>query len=71
MPRGEVLEIKLEKRAFTVVPLHDEEADKAYWLSQSPQERIVQMEILRQINYGDRATTRLQRILDIAPYKPR
>jgi hypothetical protein len=71
MPQGEVREIKLDKRVFAVVPLHDEEADKTYWLSQSPQDRIEQIEILRQLNYGDQATTRLQRILEIAPYEPR
>ncbi|MBK6795990.1 MAG: hypothetical protein IPG76_04115 [Acidobacteria bacterium] len=66
MENIEVKEVKLDKRAFTTVPLFDESADKAYWLSQSPQDRISHIEILRQVNYGDRATSRLQRILEIA-----
>lgn len=60
-----VKEIKLDKRAFTIVPLFDESGDKTYWLSQTPQDRMSQIEILRQVNYGDRATIRLQRILEI------
>lgn len=62
----EIKQVKLDKEAFTTVPLFDESADKAFWLSQSPQARIEQIEILRLINYGDRATRRLQRILEIA-----
>ncbi|NBO65774.1 MAG: hypothetical protein EBU88_13190 [Acidobacteria bacterium] len=65
MKNIEEKEIKLDKRAFTIVPLFDESADKLYWLSQTPQDRISQIEILRQINYGDRATIGLQRILEI------
>ncbi|BBO16474.1 conserved hypothetical protein [Candidatus Brocadia pituitae] len=65
MENIDVKEIKLDKKAFSTVPLFDESADKAFWLTQSPQARIDQIEILRQINYGDRATERLQRILHI------
>ncbi|NWG33920.1 MAG: hypothetical protein HXY42_05720 [Chloroflexi bacterium] len=45
-----------------------EEADreeKAYWLSQSPYERLQHVELLRRINYGANATARLQRVLEI------
>ena len=66
MDNIEIKEVKLDKEVFTTVPLFDESADKAFWLSQSPQARIDQIEILRQINYGDRATSRLQRVLEIA-----
>ena len=47
MENIEIKEVKLDKSAFTTVPLFDESADKAYWLSQSPQDRISQIEILR------------------------
>lgn len=65
MKNIDVKEINLDKKAFSTVPLFDKSADNAFWLTQSPQTRIDQIEILRQINYGDRATERLQRILHI------
>jgi hypothetical protein len=40
--------------------------DKAYWLSRTPHERLSEIEELRRINYGDQATARLQRVLEIA-----
>lgn len=41
-------------------------ADKAYWLSRSPHDRVRHMEALRRMNYGSRATARLQRVLEFA-----
>ena len=41
-------------------------ADKAYWLSRTPHERLRHMETLRRMNYGPRATERLQRVLELA-----
>jgi hypothetical protein len=41
-------------------------ADKAYWLSRTPHERLRCMETLRRMNYGSRATARLQRVLEFA-----
>jgi hypothetical protein len=41
-------------------------ADKAYWLSRTPHERLRHMETLRRMNYGSRATERLQRVLEFA-----
>ena len=42
-------------------------ADKAYWHSKTPQERLEALELMRQINYGYNPTTeRLQRVLEIA-----
>lgn len=41
-------------------------ADRDYWRTRSPQERLEALELLRQITYGyDPAATRLQRIFEI------
>ena len=57
---------KLDKTAFSIATLSDESDEKAYWLSQTPHERLQHLEVLRQINYGHRATARLQRVLEFA-----
>ena len=45
----------------------DEADDREYWRTKSPRERMEALELMRQIIYGyDPATTRLQRVLEIA-----
>ena len=58
-------ELKIDKTAFSVGSL-EESDEKEYWLRQTPEARLRQMEILRRINYGHRATERLQRVLELA-----
>ena len=65
MERDLVSKLKLNRSAFSVASLADESDEKAYWLARTPYERLRQVEILRRINYGHRATTRLQRVLEI------
>jgi hypothetical protein len=61
---------RIDKKAFSVSSLSDESDEKAYWFSKTPQERLIAMELLRQINYGyDPTTARLQRILEITELK--
>jgi hypothetical protein len=59
---------RLDRSVVRVFSSHAEAdaADKAYWLSRSPHERLRHMEILRRMNYGPRASARLQRILEFA-----
>ncbi|MEK7441333.1 MAG: hypothetical protein AAB571_07560 [Chloroflexota bacterium] len=45
--------------------------DKAYWLSRTPHQRLEEIEDLRRINYGNQATARLQRVLEITQRSPR
>lgn len=60
-------QVRLDRSVFEVGSLDDEDPDKAYWQSKSPQERMEALELLRQIIYGyDPATTRLQRVLEVA-----
>jgi len=65
MERDLVSKLKLNRSAFSVASLADESDEKAYWLARTPYERLRQVEILRRINYGHRATARLQRVLEI------
>ena len=61
-------EPRVDRTAFSVFSSFEEAdaEDAAYWLSRTPEERLAHLEILRRINYGDAATGRLQRVLDIA-----
>jgi len=56
---------KMKKNVISVSPLRDEPGEKFYWLSRTPLERLRHVEVLRWINYGDKATTRLQRAIEI------
>ncbi len=58
------IDLKIDKSAFSVVSLTDKSDDKDYWHKRSPIERLRQIEILRRINYGHRATDRLQRVFE-------
>ena len=56
----------VDHAVFEVVSLTGEGDDRAYWQSKTPAERLLALEIMRQIVYGyDPSTTRLQRVLEI------
>lgn len=57
--------LKLDKTVFSVTSRFDDDDEKAYWRSRTPHERLLHMEVLRRINYGDKATERLQKVLEI------
>ena len=58
---------RIDKTAFSVVPLDAPSDDRAYWLSRTPQERLAAQEYMRQIAYGyDPAAERLHRVLEVA-----
>ncbi len=64
---------KMDKEKFSVLSSFEEAdaADKAYWHSKTPQERLEALELMRQINYGyDPTTERLQRVLEVAEFIP-
>ena len=57
----------LDRAAFSVVSLDEADDDMQYWLSKTPAERLEAVEINRRMVYGyDQATSRLQRVLEIA-----
>jgi len=59
---------RLDKSVLEVTTVDDaEEDDIRYWHSRTPHERLLALEMLRQFNYGEAATSaRLQRLLEIA-----
>ena len=58
---------RLDRSVFEIGSLDDEAAEREYWRSKSPAERMQALELMRQIIYGyDPATTRLQRVLEVA-----
>jgi hypothetical protein len=62
------MERKMDRRAFSVVRLDEQDnAEKRHWRSKSPHERLQAVEETRQMIYGyDPASTRLQRVLEVA-----
>jgi hypothetical protein len=56
---------RLDKGALAIHRLDESLTDTAYWLSRTPEERFAHVEYLRQVNYGDQAGARLQRVLEI------
>jgi hypothetical protein len=59
------LNLKIDRKAFSIVSLTEDLGEKAYWLARTPQERLKQVEILRRINYGNKSAARLQRVFEI------
>ena len=64
----EFLDLKIDKKAFSVSSLTERSDEKEYWNNKSPHERLRHLELLRRINYGSRATERLQRILECSEF---
>ena len=62
---------KVDRTAFAVVALDEEQDEREYRWSHSPEERLRHLEYLRRINYGDRVSERLQRILEVVEFTPR
>jgi hypothetical protein len=59
---------RLDRSAFSVTSFAEaEEKDRAYWFSLAPQDRLVALEEMRQINYAyDPASDRIQRTVEVA-----
>jgi hypothetical protein len=60
---------RIDKTKILITSLGDEPNDKTYWRSQTPEKRIHHIELLRALNYGDKASSRLQRFFEIAERK--
>jgi hypothetical protein len=57
----------MDRSAYSVTTFDAAEAeDRAYWHACTPQERIIALEQMRQLNYDyDPATDRIQRTLEV------
>jgi len=57
---------KLDKSALVVRNGFEDAEEAIFWLSQPPGTRLRHVERLRRMNYGRRASFRLQRVLETA-----
>lgn len=57
--------LEVDRTILSVSSLTEESDEKAYWLSRTPDERLQHMELLRRINWGEQATAKMQRVLEI------
>lgn len=57
--------LKLDKTKISVSNLFDNTEEKQFWLSRTPQERLAQVERLRRIAFGEEATKRMKKVLEI------
>ncbi len=65
-----VLELRLDKTKISFSDSFDNTEEKEYWLSRTPEERLLHVERLRRIAYGyDEDSQGLQRVLEIAERK--
>jgi len=62
-------EPRLDKTVLTFDTLDHADDDAKNWWSRTPEERLRHLECLRRLNYGDLATGRLQRVLEVV-YRP-
>ena len=61
-----IAKARLNRRKLSVVSLtQSDKDDHEYWARQTPQARLRALELMRRINYGDAATGRLQRLLEV------
>ncbi len=58
-------EFRLDRRAFSVSSLHEQDDDGVYWRSRQPAERVAALAYLRWMAYGPAAVAPLQRVLTI------
>lgn len=65
----DIVEMKLDRSKFAVFSSFEEaeKAEREYWRSTTPEERMLTLEMLRRIAYGyDEDSPGLQRVLEIA-----
>ena len=61
--RKDIPELRLDKTRIRVVERFDDSEEIEYWKNTTVKERLQHMERLRRLNYGVRATDRLQRVI--------
>ena len=66
----DLLEMRLDKTKISVSNSFDNSEEKDYWLSHTPQERLLHIERLRRIAYCyDENSGGLQRIIEVVKCK--
>jgi hypothetical protein len=67
--RKDIPELKLDRSVLRVTNVGDDSDEIAYWNNTTVKERLQHMERLRRMNYGVRATERLQRVIRVVKYE--
>ena len=62
---------RVDRTALTIADEFDESDTKRWWWTQTAESRLRHIVALRNLNYGDRASAGLQRVLEIAEFPPR
>ncbi len=57
--------LRLDKTKISVSNSFDTTEEKQFWLSRTPHERLAHVERLRRICYGEEATKRMKKVLEI------
>lgn len=66
----DILEMRVDRTKISFSNSFDNTDEKEYWLSRTPQERLLHVERLRRIAYGyDENSEGLQRVLEITERK--
>jgi len=65
----EIPELRLNRASVKSVNRFDDREEIEFWKQTSIRERLQNIERLRRINYGVRATERLQRVIRIIKYE--
>lgn len=63
--RKDIPELRLDKTRIKVVSLFNDDPEIEYWRNTTAKERLQHIERLRRLNYGIRATDRLQRVIRV------
>ncbi len=58
--------MQVDRSIVSISSVFEDTESRDYWLTQDPQKRVRHIEELRRINYGNRATERLQSFFEIA-----
>ena len=66
LEKKDIPELRLDKTKIKVISGFDDSDAVDYWRGTSVKERLQHIERLRRLNYGIRATARLQRVIRVA-----
>ncbi len=62
---------RMDRTVFSVSSSFEDPDELPYWLSRTPYERLLAIEMMRRIAYGyDPITTRLQRVFAVVEFTP-
>ena len=71
IPTNSGAALRVDRTAISLSDDFVEPETKQWWFAQSVERRLQHMMALRAMNYGDRASARLQSVLEIAELPPR